>query len=247
MEILFMKKRCLYASVILALSSSAFAGSYQGEAAGSLAVVDQSGGDNATVIGGRGNFYFAPVNNAGKPLAEAAFLSKASGVKGHIDLENSDSNDTTRLGLGAEVYIPRSIVYLGIDLERVDTDYDDNNAWIFTGGITPIDGLLVTTSYNEDTGYDLNVHAKYVTKLGGQQSVKFFGGLVDDDSNTINAGFHFYFNRQLGAGMEIIDSGDNTDFKLQGDYFLNENTFVRAFYRNSDYADTLGVEVGARF
>lgn len=242
-----MKKRCLCAAVLMALTSGAFAGSYQAEVAGGLELTDADNGNNTTKLGGRGQFYFAPVNNAGKPLAEAAFLSRASNVNGYLNFSDSDASDGTAMGVGAEVYIPRSMVYVAVDYQRWDYDHNDGSNWLITGGVTPIDGLRITTTYNEDSGYDLNLAAVYVTKLGGQQSVKFFGSLVDDDSNTIKAGFHFYFNRQLGAGIQLKDSGDNTDFRFEGDYFLNENTFVKAFIQNSDYEDTFGIEVGTRF
>lgn len=242
-----MKKQGLCAAVIMAVSGLATAGSYQAEVAGKLGSYDVDGGDSSTVLGARGALYFAPVDTAGKPLAEAAFLSRAANVKAAIDFINGDNFDTTTTNLGVEVYIPRSIIYLGVDYNRVDTDNWDDSYWTVTGGVTPIDGLLVTTTYNEEAGYDLNVAAKYVAKLGGQQAVNFYGSFVDNDENSYTAGFDFYFNRQASLGLEITDAGSNTTYTFKGDYFFTETFFAGVYYANADSSDAIGAEVGLRF
>lgn len=242
-----MKKQLLCAAAMMAVSGWATAGSYQSEVAGKLESSESDGGGDSTSLGARGAIYFAPVSTAGKPLAEAAFLNRASNVKGALDFIDADNVDMTITRLGVEVYIPRSIVYLGVNYNRIDTDDWDDNFWTVTGGITPIDGLLVTTTYNEEAGYDLNVAAKYVAQLGGQQAVNFYGSFVDDDSNSYTAGFDFYFNRQASLGLEITDAGSNTTYTFKGDYFFTETFFAGVYFANADSSDTIGAEVGLRF
>lgn len=242
-----MKKQVLSLTAAMAVSSFAVAGSYQAEVDGHLASVDVDNGDNATLLGVMGTYYFAPVDTQGKPLAEAAFLNKASDVYASITSLNSDSGDITTTSLGAEVYIPNSIVYLGLDYTNVDYDYGDDSHWSLTGGVTPIAGLRITTTYVEDDGYDFNVAAKYVTQLGGGQSVSFNGSFVDNDTNSYTAGFDFYFTRATSVGLQLADSGPNTTYTLQGKHFFTETAFVGAYYTSSDASDTIGVVGGLRF
>ena len=242
-----MNNKVLGFAVAMSLSSSALAGSYQAQLSGGLGLVNVDGADNATILGVAGEAYFAPVDTSGKPLGEAAFLTRASNVDASLAFINSDDYDVSRSNIGVEVYIPNSIVYLGADYTRVDSDAADYSSWSITGGVTPIKGLLVTTTYVEDSGYDLNVAAKYVVPLSGDQAVSFFGSFVDDDSNTIAAGFDFYFNRNFNLGLELVDSGSDTSYTFSGDYFFSESLFVGAYLTNDDVADEIGVDVGMRF
>jgi len=229
------------------LSTAVCAGSYQAEVNGTLGRVDVDGGGNQTVLGVGGEFFFAPVDTTGKPLAESAFLNKASGINAEIVTVNGDNSDVTNTSIGADIYIPSSIVFLGVDYTRTDADDWDDSTWSVTGGVTPIDGLLVTTTYVEDNGYDLNVAAKYVMQLGSNQWLNLVGGFTDDDNNTYTAGADYYFTRASSVGFEVTDSGSSTTYTFRGKHFFQESWYVGGYYVSAEYSDAFGAEAGLRF
>ncbi len=221
------------------------AGSYQGEVNAHLAKVDVDEGDSENVWGLGGEFYFAPVNTDGHPLAEAAFLEAASGV--YAGYASQSGGDATVSNLGAKVYIPNSIVYLGAEYRRVDADNYDNNDWSVTGGVRLIDNLLLTTTYNDEAGYDFNVSAKYVAKIAGAQAINLFGSFVNDDNNSFTLGADYYFTPQTGVGFKIDDYGSTSDYTFNVSHFFTEVLYLRGFYTSGEYANTYGLKGGWRF
>ncbi|WP_139309925.1 putative porin [Teredinibacter haidensis] len=242
-----MKKRLCLSLLAMTISSASLAGSYQAELTGTLGRMEVDGADNALLFGVGGEFHFAPVDTSGKPLAEAAFLNKSSNVNAGLAFANSDDYDVTTTYLGADVYLPNTMVFIGVDYTRMDTDDWDDSYFSVTGGVTPIDGLLLTTTYVEDSGYDLNLQAKYVTQLSGGQAVSVFGSFEDNDSNIFSVGCDFYLNRATSVGLEVTDTGSDKAYTFSANHFLSEVTFVGAYYINQEVADTLGVEGGMRF
>ena len=70
-------------------------------------------------------------------------------------------------------YIPNSMFYAAagvarrqqvIALNSTQRITDHRTAWSGTLGVAPIDGLLITTDFQEG-GYDLNLTARHVGKL----------------------------------------------------------------------------------
>ncbi|SMF47484.1 Putative general porin [Alteromonadaceae bacterium Bs31] len=221
------------------------AGSYQGELNATLANVDVDGGSSENLWGIGGEFYFAPVNTEGHPLAEAAYLEWASGV--HASYVSQDGGDVSSTNIGAKGYIPNSIIYLGADYTRVDYDNGDSNTWSFTGGVRLIENLLLTTTYNDDTGYDLNVSAKYVAKISGNQAVNIYGSFVNDDNNSFTLGGDYYFTPKTGVGVKIDDYGSTSDYTFNVSHFFTEELYLRGFYTSGEYSDTFGLKGGWRF
>ncbi|WP_049721417.1 putative porin [Gilvimarinus polysaccharolyticus] len=123
----------LIASVGFLGSMHALAEPYQWEVEGSY----RSGEDTLPSYFGQdrdaysvsGKYYFSPVSSAGRPLAEAAFLARASSVNilmdHHTDVvdqsycsseddctTNKSDESESGLGVGLEYYVPNSIFYL---------------------------------------------------------------------------------------------------------------------------------------
>jgi len=225
-------------------SAQVLAGSYQAEVNGELARVGVDEGSDGTLFAVGGEFHFSPVDTSNKPLAEAAFLNRSSNINAQIF--DNGGTDVAYTQLGGEVYIPNSIVYVGVDYTRWDIGGESDGRISITGGLTPMHGLLVTTTYVEDEGYDLNLSAKYVTNLA-DHAVSFNGSFINDDNNTLIAGMDFYVSRATSLGFELVDTGANTQYTLRGKHFFTPDAYVGAYFSDGDESNTFGVLGGLRF
>ena len=243
-----MKLKSLSAAIALSLASSAaFSGSYNAEV--SVNYVDLDG--DADAIGLVGELFFAPVNTDGHPLEEAAFLEKASNVELAYAIGSAGPVDTTVLVLGVNYYIPNTMFFAGASLSRATVEvgsFDDSETdWGLTAGVTPIDGLLVTTEYSNDAGYDLNLHAKYVKALKGETALNLEAFFEDSDfDNVYGISADYYLNKKASLGASIV-SADETGYGIQGNVFLNNQFSIGAEYFTVDSANNVLLEAGYRF
>lgn len=241
-----MKLKALAAITALSLGSSlALADSYRSEFA---AAYDDFDGDVKTLLVG-GAFYFDQVDTSGKPLAEAAFLNKASNVSliaGTADINGASDNVDT-VGAGVEFYVPNTILYVAADVTRWSVGDDSDNNWTATLGVTPIDGLLVTTQYDDDVDYEFNVQAKYVTQLAGETALNLEAGHANSDFDDYNfVAADYYFNRAFSIGAMIEDQSESA-YTLRTNYFINEQFYVGGSYTSYDNADEFMIQAGIRF
>lgn len=170
----------------------AFGATYQGELATAYSEIDlEDSSSDLSEFTLEGTYYFSQVDTLNRPLAESAFLQKASNVYVNgiysryreNDAEFNYSEKTNGYGrlLGADFYIPNSVFYLGAgiaefkvksewrddgSLERETEDWESQ--WYVKAGITPIDGLLVWSEFYEDLDVSdfWNLNAKYVMPIG---------------------------------------------------------------------------------
>jgi len=251
-------KKSLWAGVFLTAVASGLpavtsAQEYQADIRAGIGSIDVEGGDNAMQYMLGGTAYFAPVETTNKPLAEAAFLGKASNLNAGISYLNTDISNFTATEIGAEWYIPNSMVYLAGQYTRLSGDILEGDAWSVSAGITPIEGFLVSTSYIKDSDYEPNIDAKYVLLLNEGRALNMHGSLqVGDDVTYYTAGMDYYFNANTSVGFEYEDStGDEGDifdsYTVNGKHFFTEKAYVGAFYTGTDYTDTVGLDIGMRF
>ena len=114
-----MKKLTLVTAL---LSSLAFVGTtahaYQTEVNGNYNYLDPDNGSGVSTFGASGTYYFNPVQTRNAPLAEAAFLDRASNVSvGGVYGDNSGTKNTS-IGIAGEYYVPNSDFYLGAGVAR---------------------------------------------------------------------------------------------------------------------------------
>jgi len=250
-----MKKHILGLAVTMALTSTAMAESYNAEIEGGLAKtdIDINGADSANTYMLGGTVYFKPVETDNMPLAEAAFLNRASNVNGGIAHTTNDNDDATISNIGAEWYIANTNFYTALNFVKIDGDGLDGDALIGTVGYMPIDGLLLTTSIADEGGYEPNIDVKYVAQLSGGTALGLHGGITDSDGSTFyNAGVDYYFSPATSIGIEYddvtgIDGVDLSETTINGKHFFSEAIYVGAYYSNTDFTDTLGVNAGIRF
>lgn len=258
----------IIASLSLAAVPVAFGATYQGELAATYGEVDlEDSSSDLSDITLEGTYYFSQVDTANRPLAESAFLQKASsfyvnGVYSRYkenDSEFDSSEKTTVYGrqLGADFYIPNSIFFLGAgitefkvksewrnddSLERETLDWDSQ--WYVKTGVTPVDGLLVWSEFYEDVDISdhWNINAKYVMPFGasGQWlNLEARYETTEDDGDDSQV-FSIAGDYYLDSHLSL--GGGITHYTYDGDYSNdNENEyFVRA---NQYFTDNLAVNL----
>jgi hypothetical protein len=186
---------------------------------------DQGSGDSALDFGF--TYFLDRVTTAGKPLAEAAFLSNASNLG--IDYRTFDDADVDSVGVRGEFWFDQ--LYLAAGYETEDdsgTDTDTIRArvgWMLSEGFRVAAGLnrVDVDLPGADASDDIVVEAKYVAGLGGGAAFNVEGSVTfldEADDELIELGGDYYFNPALsvGAGISMADNDDN--FGLRARYFI---------------------------
>lgn len=233
---------------------------------------DYYSGDNYSV-GLSGKLYFSPVDTAGLPLAEAAFLQKASSFS--VSLSNSeyeyegDNQDAYSRGANLTYFVPNSIFFVGAGITENKWTYhyrlnDESNfikgstdwesRWNAAVGIAPIDGLQVWSDFYEhtDVSEHWNLNAKYVKPLVGERAFGVevrYGEYNESDSHSINVSADYYFTHRfsVGAGVGQVWS-DESDIEDQNTYNIHARHFLTenasVELSYSDYDYSTGWQLG---
>lgn len=219
-------------------SGLASANSYQSEVGAHY--TDVENGDGA--FGMYGELHFSPVQTRNHPLAEAAFLEKSTNVFARAQ------DDFDSLTVGGEVYVPDTMFYVGGRVTRVDNDIDDDTTAYATLGLTPVDGLLVTTEFNDD-GYDANLAAKYVTSLGGGNFVNLEASYQDTDfdDDILTLAGDFYIDTTWSVGAGYTDFLGNDQFTLRTRKFFTQEVSGMAAFTDTDNGNLFTVGAAIRF
>jgi hypothetical protein len=197
--------------------------------------------DAADIFSIGGIFYLNPVPTDGVPLAEAAFLHRSSFVAAQIARVDVGDEDFDLLGASFGYYIPNTIFYGRIGVTKADDDIGDADDTNVNGtfGVTPIDGLLVTTDIDED-GWDPNATARYVGKLGNDHYYASSISVVDPDEGDLDIGlsFDYYLDHTFSIGGGY-GSGSDT-FSVRAEKFFMPNFAVGGRIYTDDNGDGIG-------
>jgi len=197
-----------------------------------------------------GTWYFKKVSTDNVPLAEAAYLGRASFLS--AGLASIDFLGTTldAQGINVGYYIPGTMFYAAVGATRQEDiiafssttlEKEYHTRWFGKLGIAPLDGLLVTTDF-EEHGYDPNITARYVGKLPNNHFYAGSVNLADGDGDTsYGLDFDYYFNdsTSLGAGF---DSGVSR-LELRAEKFFTKNWAAGVSAYTTDFDDGFGVHV----
>ena len=226
-----MKKIAIATAIISALGATTFANAYQAEVGGALGYVDPDNGSSGSSYSVDGTYYFKPVETRNSPLAEAAFLDRASNVNAAVDYIDNDVVTNTVYGAGLEYYVPNTDFYASGNIARNRLELDtgvgtvtyNTNVYAAEVGYLPAPGLLLAAGvrgYNgdNDDGADPTIRAKLVTQVG-QHDV----------------------NLEAGAGF-----GDLDEYNLRGDYYIDKTLSLGADYRDDNLSDQKEFGLNAR-
>lgn len=187
----------------------------------------------------RADYYFTPVLTLNHPLAEAAFLERASRVHVQSDLEFD------WMTLGGDVYFPNSRFYAGAALVRRQNGRSETRL-VGTFGMLPLEGLLVTMNLT-DKGYDPNLRAKYVADLGGGNYVNVEAEFIERTAdNLLSVMVDFYLNRSWSIGAGYADNyGD--ELTLRTRKFFNDDLSGELTFTDTDWGRRIMLGAALRF
>ena len=199
------------------------------------------------VINAIGTYYLEPVPTDNLPLAEAAFLNRSSHVNvtaSHFDQEGEGNAEIFGANIG--YYLPDTIFFGRLGVTRVDLGDGADIRWHGSFGVTPIDGLLLTTDFDED-GWDPNVRAKYVGKMGNGHFYAATVSAVDPDEGDVNVGidFDYFLDLTLKVGAGYNDGPDR--FAVRAEKFFTPRFAVAGAVYTEDAGEGFSVQVGWRF
>ena len=228
-----MKKLAIASALLSALAITGTAHAYQAEVGASAGYIDPDNGSSGSEFGVNGTYYFNPVQTRNAPLAEAAFLDRASNVSAHANFADRGNVDDNNYGIGAEYYVPNSDFYLSGDVSRNNTEVRDvfgnkhdfdTTYYAAEVGYLAAPGFLIAAGLkgydnDNDDGVDPTLRAKYVTTLSNGKDI----------------------NLEAGAAI-----GDLDEYNLKADYFIDKTFSVGADYYNNDLNDQSEVGINAR-
>lgn len=199
-----------------------------------------------------GRYHFTDVDTTNKPIAEAAFLQKRSYINAgytdwDIDIANGANGNIQNIGFG--FYIPKTMFYVGAQHLRFDYDTSDSdNNTRYELGITPIEGLLLSTvHYEELDDYEANIHAKYVRTLAGDTAINLEAGFTDveDESASTYLAADYYFTSQFSVGASVKDYEDGSDYSIRSRYFINDKFAISGEFTSDGEIDENAFSIGA--
>lgn len=243
-----MKKITVLAALLAIAGVSTTAQAYQME--GKLSVdrvsYDGEGAEDSTDFVVEGKYYLNPVANiSSQPLAEDAFLQRASNVG--LVYTRSDEGDSNRTAINGEYFFPGMPYYASAAVGRASGN-NDGTTYELRGGYLPMPGLLLTVGIT-DTGdsTDPVLGAKYVGNLGMTNMVHLGArlGLGDEDSVLLEG--DYFLDRTLSVGAAYQDIGSADLFTLRAEKFLTPEMAVGARFRTADDVNSFGVTGRLRF
>jgi hypothetical protein len=211
---------------------------------------DFPGGDPQT-LQLSGTWYFAPVSTEAVPLAEAAFLGKASNLSAVAARFEVFDEHLNAQAANIGYYFPGGLFFASAGVSRsqnitaINSQVvlkETNTRWFGALGVTPLDGLLVTTDFDEN-GYDPNITARHVGKL---PNAHFYAGSVgvvkpDGGDTFFRLDFDYYFDDTTSAGIGYADGSEA--ITLRGRKFFSQAWALGVSAYTADGADGFNIEV----
>lgn len=222
-------------STLAICSGAASAHAYHAEIEATTGFDHADHGDSGNEFGVHGTYFFKRVDIKGVPLAETAFMDRASSISAHAHFaDHGETNDDT-YGAEFKYYAAQTHLYAsgGISQSKEkwrenDRKYDLNTTYYDAEvGILPVQGLLITAGvkgYENDheNGVSPTLGVKYLTKIAGKH-VNFEAETSFGDLQEFNVATDLYINDtwSIGADFEHNDVEDISEVGLKTRKFLN--------------------------
>ena len=231
-----MKKLAIASALLSALAVTGTANAYQAEVGAAAAYVDPDNGGSGSALGVNGTYYFNPVQTRNAPLAEAAFLDRASNVNAQATFADRGDLDDNTYGVGAEIFVPNSDFYLSGNVSQNEKErfnllgqkYDfDTTYYAAEVGYLPAPGLLIAAGLkgydnDNDDGVDPTLRAKYVTTLSNGKDINLEAGAAFGDLDEYNLAADYFIDKTLSIGADY----SNNDLKNQSEFGINARKFI---------------------
>lgn len=229
-----MKKLAIASALFSALSVVGTAHAYQAEVGLSAGLTDPDHGSTSGLYGVNGTAYFKPVQVRNSPLAEAAYLDRASNVKAQYSYSKVDSAKLHDYSIGAEYFVPNSDFYASAEIGRKDIKYNNmpnlnTTTYAAEVGYLPITGMLVAVGakgFRNDNIHRTSpsLRAKYVTQISNGQDVNFEAGATFGKTREYNVAADYYLDKtfSLGADFYKNNSLDNREYGIKANKFFTQ-------------------------
>lgn len=216
-------------------------------------------------------YYFNPVNVKNSPLNEAAFLDRASNIKGNAYYQENDNKfdiksyeskvDYIGAGAGIEYFLPNSNFYvnLQLDYEKYELKYKQSGTkytgkeWNYHAeiGYLPAPGLLIAAGIqgwdtDNDDGTDPTLRAKYVTQIANHDiNLEASAGFGDLDDFSLRG--DYYIDKTLSLGVDYYDNDHYDEFGINAKKFFNQKISVEGRLGFGDTEDNYSIRAAYRF
>lgn len=203
-----------------------------------------------------GKYYLNAVNIANKPLAEAAFLSKASNISlGYVKAQNEFSEsgfsveeDFDIIGINGEFYIPDSKFYVSGSLNQLDytltenvvgfssEESEDSTGYALEVGYLPIDGLLLAVGVAKES-----IDPIFASKVGFATTLGYGTAVEDDTAVSLRGKYVTQISNYYTNFEGVTYFGEETAYRLGADLYLDPTLSVGVSIADStaDESDTL--------
>lgn len=200
--------------------------------------------EDLDTFGISGKYYLNGVNTKNSPLAEAAFLSKASNIglgyaNSSIDEDGADLEIDT-VGLNGEFFIPNSQFYVSGSLNRsevtVESEFgkasDDNVGYALEAGYLPVDGLLIAAGVAKE-----NLDPMHVSKNGFIDTFSNISAVADDAAVTLRAKYVTQIGNHFTNFEGATYFGDETAYRLGADLYIDPTLSVGVTFMDTTFDD----------
>lgn len=227
-----MLKKLALATALIASLGTAHA--YQAELNAGYENTDLDGFSadvNTFSIGGK--YYLNGVQVKNSPLAEAAFLGRASNIglayaHANTDDEGAELKIDT-VGINGEFFIPDSQFYVAGSLNRaevtVENEFgkvsDDNTGYAVEAGYLPINGLLLAVGISKE-----NIDAYQAGKKGFINTFSSASALADDTAFTLRAKYVTLIGNHYANFEASTAFGDETAYGVAADLYIDPTLSV---------------------
>ncbi|GAB3051490.1 putative porin [Acinetobacter apis] len=257
-----MKKTLLATALFAGLAITGTANAYQAEVGGGYSYLDPDNGSGVSQFGVNGTYYFNPVQIRNSPLAEAAFLDKASNVSGKANYGDNSGTKNSTYGIAGEYYIPNSEFYVGAGVARNEYEVKraniDQKTTLYNAevGYLPAPGLLVAVGVqgydtkNGGDGADPTLRAKLITQLGTHDvNLEARGVFGSDENKQYYVGGDYYIDKTFSVGADYTKdkSIDQDQWGLKAKKFIQPNLSVDGRVGFGDDYNTYTVGASYRF
>lgn len=255
-------KKLSIATAIVASLFAFNANAYQAEVGGQYSRIDNDHGKDLNQFGANGTYYFNPVQVRNSPLAEAAFLDRASNVNANVDYANNSGNRNTQYGAGVEYYVPNSDFYVGGNVGRSEykvSGFSSTKTTTYGAevGYLPAPGLLIAAGAQgydtKDGGDDVNptLRAKLVTTApnGHDLNLEARGVFGSGDNKQYSAGADYYIDKSFSVGADYLKNKaiDQDEWGIRARKFVDQNLSVEGRVGLGDNFDTYTIGANYRF
>lgn len=199
-----------------------------------------------------GKYYLNGVQVKNVPLAEAAFLAKASNIGlGYLNAQNELNIGNVKaeeeydiVGINGEFYIPNTQFYIGGSLNRLDytgsvttpglheEESEDYTGYSLEAGYLPTNGLLLAVGVAKDS-FD----PMLASKIGFASTLGYGAAVVDETAVSLRAKYVSQIGNYYTNFEGVSYFGDETVYRLGADLYIDPTLSVGVSFADSTEED----------